>query len=58
MKNQENLNNNGQGTSTADRKFTNQREVQKSKGITNGGNQPSFVTSSKDNDGSQQRKKS
>lgn len=57
MKNQENLNNNGQGSSTADRKFANQREVQKSKGVSNSGGQPSFVTSNKDNDGSQRNKK-
>ncbi|WP_198171578.1 hypothetical protein [Mucilaginibacter aquatilis] len=57
MKNQENLTNNGQGSTTADRKFANQREVQKSKGVSNSGGQPSFVTSNKDSDRGQKNKK-
>jgi hypothetical protein len=38
-------NNNGQGGSTSDRAFTNQNEKLKERGISNGGGQPSFVTS-------------
>jgi hypothetical protein len=41
-------NNNGQGSTTADRAFTNQNEKLKEKGISNSGGQPSFATSSKD----------
>ncbi|MES2378811.1 MAG: hypothetical protein V4553_19625 [Bacteroidota bacterium] len=41
-------NNNGQGSTTADRAFNNQNEKQKERGISNSGGQPSFTTSSKD----------
>lgn len=37
-----------QGKSTADRAFTDQGELQKQRGISNSGGQPSFTTSSKD----------
>ncbi|MEO8887246.1 MAG: hypothetical protein ABI367_14365 [Mucilaginibacter sp.] len=49
MKNQHvKNNNNGQGSATADRAFTDQKEQQKQKGISNAGGQMSFQTSSKD----------
>jgi hypothetical protein len=48
-------NNNMQGDTTSDRAFTNQRELQKQKGISNAGPQRSFQTSSKD--GVHQKKK-
>ncbi|GAB3926984.1 hypothetical protein [Mucilaginibacter myungsuensis] len=59
MKNQPNANKTGnmQGTSTADRAFTNQREEVKSKGISNGGGQRSDQTSSKDSAHQPQHKK-
>lgn len=57
MKNQENLNNNGQGTETANRNFNNQREDVKSKGISNGGGQRSDQTSNKDNTRKHENKK-
>jgi hypothetical protein len=41
-------NNNGQGSTTADKAFTDQNEKQKTRGISNSGGQPSFTTSSKD----------
>lgn len=47
MKTQNSKNNNGQGKSTSDRAFTNQNEKLKERGISNGGGQPSFVTSTK-----------
>jgi hypothetical protein len=40
-------NNNGQGSSTSDRAFTNQNEKLKERGVGNSGGQPSFVTSTK-----------
>jgi hypothetical protein len=50
-------NNHGQGSTTADRAFTNQNEKLKEKGISNSGGQPSFVTSSKDSAHKPERKK-
>jgi len=50
-------NNHGQGSTTADRAFTDQREAQKQKGISNGGGQQSFQTSSRDSMHDPQRKK-
>jgi hypothetical protein len=50
-------NNNGQGSTTADRAFDNQTEKLKSRGISNSGGQPSFATSSKDSAHQQQQKK-
>jgi len=40
-------NNNGQGQPTSNRAFTNQNERLKEHGISNGGGQPSFTTSTK-----------
>ena len=58
MKTQEVKNNNHlQGNSTADRAFTDQRENQKQKGISNAGGQKSFQTSSKDSMHDPQKKK-
>jgi hypothetical protein len=37
--------NNGQGNTTSNRAFTNQNEKLRERGISNGGGQPSFVTS-------------
>ncbi|QXV64378.1 hypothetical protein INP83_14940 [Mucilaginibacter sp. 21P] len=58
MKTQDLKNNsNGhQGNPTADRSFNNAREVQKSKGISNGGGQRSDQTSSKDSAHKPQKK--
>ena len=50
-------NNHLQGNSTADRAFTDQRENQKSKGISNAGGQKSFQTSNKDSMHDPQKKK-
>ncbi|MDB5115928.1 MAG: hypothetical protein JWQ79_1420 [Mucilaginibacter sp.] len=50
-------NNNGQGSSTADRAFTNQNEKLKEKGISNAGGQRSFQTSSKDSAHKPEKKK-
>jgi hypothetical protein len=58
MKTQDFKNNNhSQGNTTADRAFTDQRENQKQKGISNSGGQPSFTTSSKDSAHKPQHKK-
>lgn len=57
MKNQGNQNN-GQGSTTADRNFTDHKETQKQQGVSNGGNQRSDQTSNKDNDRGQRGKKS
>jgi hypothetical protein len=57
MKGQENLNKNAQGTTTADRNFIDQKDVQRSKGISNGGGQRSDQTSNRDNDRKQENKK-
>ena len=58
MKTQEVKNNNHlQGNTTADRAFTDQRENQKQKGISNAGGQKSFQTSSKDSMHDPQKKK-
>jgi hypothetical protein len=59
MKNHQDLRNSGnyQGGSTADRAFSDQREVAKSKGITNGGGQRSDQTSNKDNTRKHENKK-
>lgn len=58
MKTQEVKNNNHlQGNTTADRAFTDQREIQKQKGISNAGPQRSFQTSSKDGAHQPQKKK-
>jgi hypothetical protein len=46
-----------QGSSTADRAFTNQRAAQKQNGVSNSGTQQSFVTSSKDGAHNPQKKK-
>ena len=51
-------NNNGQGSSTADRAFNDQKENQKQKGISNAGGQKSFQTSSKDSMHHPEKKKS
>ena len=48
MKTQDAKSNNMQGDTTSDRAFTDQRENQKQKGISNAGGQMSFQTSSKD----------
>jgi hypothetical protein len=47
MKSQESLknNNNGQGSTTSDRAFTDQNSKLKERGISNSGGQPSFITS-------------
>ena len=58
MKNQENLNKNAQGSTTADRNFVDQKEAQKAKGISNAGGQRSDQTSNKDNTRKQENKKS
>jgi hypothetical protein len=50
-------NNNGQGNSTADRAFTDAKETQKQKGISNAGGQRSDQTSSKDSDHKPEHKK-
>jgi hypothetical protein len=50
-------NNNGQGSSTADRAFNNQNEKLKEKGISNAGGQRSFQTSSKDSAHKPEKKK-
>jgi hypothetical protein len=50
-------NNNGQGSSTADRAFTDQNEKLKEKGISNAGGQRSFQTSSKDSAHKPEKKK-
>ncbi|MFD2865252.1 hypothetical protein [Mucilaginibacter antarcticus] len=50
-------NNNNQGSTTADRNFTDQRERLKQQGVSNGGGQPSFTTSSKDSAHKPQHKK-
>ena len=58
MKTQEVKNNNHlQGNTTADRAFTDQKEIQKQKGISNAGGQKSFQTSSKDSMHNPQKKK-
>lgn len=58
MKTQDFKNNNsGQGSTTADRAFTNQNEKLKEKGISNAGGQRSFQTSSKDSMHKPERKK-
>jgi hypothetical protein len=49
--------NNNQGSTTADRAFTDQRENLKQKGISNAGGQPSFTTSTKDSAHKPQNKK-
>lgn len=59
MKTQDFKNNtSGQGSSTADRAFTNQNEKLKEKGISNAGGQRSFQTSSKDSMHKPEKKKS
>ncbi|MBC7401446.1 MAG: hypothetical protein H7289_16015 [Mucilaginibacter sp.] len=50
-------NNNGQGSTTADRAFTDQSEKLKERGISNSGGQPSFTTSSKDSTHKPEHKK-
>ncbi len=50
-------NNSGQGSTTADRAFTNQNEKLKEKGISNAGGQRSFQTSSKDSMHKPERRK-
>ncbi|MDB5017813.1 MAG: hypothetical protein JWQ84_2645 [Mucilaginibacter sp.] len=50
-------NNNGQGTPTSDRAFTNQNEILKEKGISNSGGQRSDQTSSKDSAHKPEKKK-
>jgi hypothetical protein len=50
-------NNNGQGSTTADRGFTNQNEKLKERGISNAGGQRSFQTSSKDSMHKPERRK-
>ncbi|MBB5394536.1 MULTISPECIES: hypothetical protein [unclassified Mucilaginibacter] len=58
MKTQDSKNNvTGQGSSTADRAFTDAREAQKQKGISNGGAQRSDQTSSRDGAHKPQQKK-
>jgi hypothetical protein len=46
-----------QGKSTADRAFTDQRELQQQRGVSNSGGQPSFTTSSKDSAHQPQKRK-
>jgi len=46
-----------QGRPTADRAFTDHREGQKQRGISNSGGQPSFTTSSKDSAHQPQKRK-
>jgi hypothetical protein len=59
MKAQDSKNNsNMQGDTTSDRAFMDQRENQKQKGISNGGGQRSFQTSSRDSMHHPQKKKS
>ena len=50
-------NNNGQGNSTADRSFSDAKENQKQKGISNAGGQRSDQTSGKDSAHKPERKK-
>jgi hypothetical protein len=50
-------NENKQGKTTADRGFTDQRENQIQRGVSNSGGQPSFTTSSKDSAHQPQKKK-
>jgi hypothetical protein len=50
-------NNNGQGSTTADRAFTDQNEKMKERGISNAGGQTSFQTSSKDSAHKPERRK-
>ncbi|MCC8426089.1 hypothetical protein [Mucilaginibacter sp. UR6-11] len=50
-------NNNGQGSTTADRAFTDQNEKMKERGISNSGGQKSFQTSSKDSAHKPERRK-
>jgi hypothetical protein len=50
-------NNNMQGSPTADRAFTNQKERLKENGISNAGGQSSFTTSSKDSAHKPEKKK-
>lgn len=58
MKTQDFKNNpNKQGSSTADRAFTDQKENQKQKGISNAGGQRSDQTSSRDSAHKPERKK-
>ncbi len=57
MKEQENMKNNVQGTTTADRNFTDQKEMQKMKGISNAGGQRSDQTSNRDANRKQENKK-
>lgn len=58
MKAQNNKNNNnGQGSTTADRAFTDQNEKLKERGISNAGGQRSFQTSSKDSMHKPERRK-
>jgi hypothetical protein len=58
MKSQEVKNNNHlQGNTTADRAFTDQKEIQQQRGVSNSGGQKSFQTSSKDSAHKAQKKK-
>lgn len=57
MKTQDVKNGNGQGSSTADRSFSDQNERMKERGISNAGGQRSFQTSSKDNAHRPQKRK-
>ncbi|MDB5156651.1 MAG: hypothetical protein JWR50_1358 [Mucilaginibacter sp.] len=50
-------NNNGQGSTTADRAFNDQSEKLKERGISNAGGQRSFQTSSKDSAHKPERRK-
>lgn len=50
-------NNNGQGSTTADRAFNDQNEKLKERGISNAGGQRSFQTSSKDSAHRPERRK-
>jgi len=56
MKNQPSFNDGGQGTSTANRAYNDPKEVQKQKGVTNGGGQRSDQTSNKDSAHQPQKK--
>jgi hypothetical protein len=50
-------NNNGQGQPTSNRAFTDQKEILKEKGISNGGGQRSDQTSSRDSAHKPEKKK-
>jgi len=57
MKTQDFKNNNGQGSTTANRAFNDQNEKLKERGISNAGGQRSFQTSSKDSAHKPERRK-